>query len=71
MTDDELPKVIWVGTFTLFGVDLKCYVLDDGRQIIDEDSLADLFDAMAQPGVPPIGDGLEAFTAWKSGGELK
>ncbi len=68
MTDDELPKVIWVGTFTLFGVDLKCCVLDDGQRVIDGDSLDELFDAMAQPDMPPIGDGLEAFTAWKSGG---
>ena len=47
MKEDTIPKAVWSGTFTIFGVELKCHVLDDGRRVIDMESMEKLFAAMA------------------------
>lgn len=64
----DLPKAVWEGTFHVFGVDVKCAVLDDGTRLIREESLTALFQAMAQPGVE-TGD-ITAFACWEKTGEL-
>lgn len=61
---EELPRAIWSGTFHVFGVDLKCHVLSDGRRIIEADSLQKMFVAMLTANDP--GD-LEAFGRWQRG----
>ncbi len=47
MSDTPLPTPIWSGTLRLFNVDLKCHVLDDGRRIVEQESMEALFEAMA------------------------
>ncbi len=42
MTDD-LPKAIWSGSFDVGEVTVRCHVLDDGRRIIETDSIENLF----------------------------
>ena len=41
--DENLPTVIWSGLFRVLGVDVRCHVLDDGRRIIDAESMEALF----------------------------
>jgi hypothetical protein len=62
----EMTESVWSGTFRIFGVDLKCHVLSDGRRIIEADSMADLMEAMEAPGGKELGD-IEAFHRWKGG----
>ena len=63
----NLPTAVWTGAFTIFGVEVKCHVLDDGRRIIDADSIGKLLAAMELPsGSVEPGD-LEAFARWKRG----
>ena len=63
-----VPRAIWQGTFTVFGVRLRCFVLDDEahtRVIIAED-ITRLFEVMGLPfalGFEP-GD-LEEFNKWQ------
>ena len=44
--NDETPRAVWEGTFTLMGVPLRCYTLADGRRIINADDVAALFEHM-------------------------
>jgi hypothetical protein len=37
---------IWSGVFRVFGVDLRCSELDDGRRVIHADDMAKLIAAM-------------------------
>ena len=46
MTGAALPTSVWHGSFRLFGVDVKCHVLDTGERVIEGDSMADLLEAM-------------------------
>jgi hypothetical protein len=62
--DDGLPESIWQGTFTVFGVELRCHVLCSGQRIIEADSMARLIEAMEAPGDKPVGD-IEALYRWK------
>jgi hypothetical protein len=41
--EDEIPYVTHQGTLSLGGFDLRCYQLNDGRQIIDAGDLEDFF----------------------------
>lgn len=52
-----LPTPVWSGSFTVFGVEVKCHVLDSGARIIEEDSVVALLDAMSGSG-PSDGDGM-------------
>ena len=65
-----MKAVVWEGTFKIFGVELKCYVLGDGTRIIDSESMDALFAAMqtATPETPP-GD-FEAFSHWRVGKDI-
>ena len=66
MADTEtLPRAVWEGEFNLFGVPLRCYVLDDGRRIIDADDLGRIY-AADQRGVE-AGDEHDAFLSWLKG----
>lgn len=58
-----LPTSIWSGSFRVYGVDVKCHVLDDGQRVIEADSVAALFEAMGTPGVE-MGD-VEEFVRWQ------
>lgn len=60
-----IPSAVMHGEFTIFGVRLRCYVLDDGTRIIDADDLRALFEAMARPDCPELDQAeLQAFATW-------
>jgi len=59
-----LPKPRWSGSFDLFGVTVRCHVLEDGRRIIEAESMAALLAAM-ESGAEP-GD-IQGFARWQRG----
>ena len=46
---DNLPQSINTATLTVFGVELRVHMLDDGRRIIEADDLHRLWTMMAGP----------------------
>lgn len=42
-SDAKMPEAVWEGTFSVGGMSLTVYVLDDGRRIIGAESFAALF----------------------------
>ena len=67
MRADNIPRAVWTGTFRIFGVDLKCAVLDNGQRIIDADNVNELFAVMSEPNTEwrPDDPGLIAFAKWR------
>ena len=59
----ELPKVVKTGEFNLYGVTVKCHVLDNGRRVLEDESLALLFERMGDCSGDYKGD-IEAFCKW-------
>ena len=71
MTEDQIPVAVWSGTFHLFGVDIRCCVLDDGRRLIVGDDIAKLFDAMgsyAAANTKAEAEAMAKFFRWQRGG---
>jgi len=64
----ELPKAIAEASFKVFGVTLRCYVLDDGHRIINADDVDALLEAMSQEGPKEEGEIME-FAIWQRGVE--
>lgn len=60
-----VPVAVWSGTVRLFGVEVQCHRLDDGRNIIEEDSMRRLLAAMAS-GALDVGD-IESFAKLRQG----
>ena len=60
------PKAVWQGTFTIFGMELRCYVLEDGRRVINAEDVAKLFDEDHPVETDQKGD-LDAFAKWQRG----
>lgn len=67
MTD--IPKALWSGSFHVYGVEVKCHTLDNGRAIIEADSFHALLEAMTNPTIE-AGD-IENFERWKRGAQPK
>lgn len=73
MSDSEdIPKSIANSTINLFGVELKCHVLDNGKRVIEAESMEKLFDYMAN-GNPEITEEnteeqATSFAKWLRGG---
>jgi hypothetical protein len=61
----DVPAAVWEGCFRLFGVNVRCAVLGDGRRVIEKDSMEALLAAMAN-GATDAGD-MEAFSRWQRG----
>ena len=64
MTTGDIQESVWQGTFTVFGVELKCHVLSDGSRIIEGESLAVLLEAMATGDRADVGD-ITEFAKWQ------
>jgi hypothetical protein len=62
-----LPMAVWQGTFTLFGVELRCSVLDNGARVINAEDVQRLFHAMGDPGVSVVPAEIERFARWRAG----
>jgi hypothetical protein len=63
---DELPAVVSESSFRLFGVDVRCYVLDNGQRIINADDFHAMMRAMGA-GVFADPNDIAAFTKWRMG----
>jgi hypothetical protein len=61
---EGLPEAVRSSEFTLFGVRVRCYVLDDGQRVIDADDLQALFAAMERPESQINMSALEPFSHW-------
>lgn len=57
----DMPTSVWSGSFVIFGIEIKCHVLDDGQRIIEADSIEALF---SSPTETTAGGDLEEFTNW-------
>jgi hypothetical protein len=64
----EIPKAVWEGTFTVFGVELKCYILDNGQRIIDTECMDKLLKVMNDPDVNAEPGDIDEFTKWQQSG---
>lgn len=62
----NIPESVWEGTFRVYGVDVRCHVLSDGRRIIESDSMNALLEAMEAKSTGDPGD-LAAFDRWRRG----
>jgi hypothetical protein len=62
---NDIPVAVWSGSIRLFGVDVRCHRLSDGRNIIEEDSMVKLLEAMAT-GSLDVGD-VESFAKFQHG----
>ena len=49
MTKEKLPKATNSGEIKLGDIVLKVYVLDDGRRVIDEESVNKFFEYLSNP----------------------
>ena len=67
--EEMIPKAIWEGTFTIFGVELRCSVLDDEKhtRVINAEDLKRLFEVMGDADPLDYGD-LNEFARWQRGG---
>lgn len=63
--NEPLPKSVWQGSFRLFGVDIRCHVLDNGKRIIEAESFAALLSAFEAADDEQISsDEVERFAKW-------
>lgn len=69
-TTEETPKAIWQGEIAVMGIKLKCFVLDDGRRIIDADSMAAFLAAMADPNKQLAKDAIIEMVQFLKGGDI-
>lgn len=67
MIGESIPQAVWSGSFRLFGVDLQCHVLDNGKRVIDEGSVVALLEAMSKPGSELDNPSLAEFQRWMAG----
>ena len=67
----ETPQSIWQGSFRVFGIDVKCHVLDNGQRMIEEDSMLALFaaeDRVSKEGwSADDSPDIDAFFRWQKG----
>lgn len=64
---DQNPESVWQGTFRIFGVDVHCHNLSDGRRIIEQESVEKLLEAMASGNNELNKRELAAFSRWQRG----
>lgn len=60
----EIPQSIASATFTVFGVEVRCHVLDDGQRIIEEESVEALLEAMSKQESFEPGEMAAALYRW-------
>ena len=69
MSENGIPAAVWSGTFTVFGVELKCHVLETGERIIEAESLNRFLAAFGDGTIDPNRDDPdeERFYRWMQG----
>lgn len=60
------PRSVWQGSFTIFGVELKCHVLDNGERVIEAEGMHKMLEAMGD-NVPVDPEQLAGFARWRGG----
>ena len=63
---NKTPKSVSSKTFRIYGIQVCCHLLDDGRRVIAADSLTKLLSAMAN-GIPDMDleeHDLDMFVMW-------
>jgi hypothetical protein len=66
---DNLPQAVWSGVIKIAGLELKCHVLEDGRRIIEADSLNAFLEALGNDGDFSVkSEDLREFAQWMQGG---
>jgi len=63
---DETPFSVWQGSFRVFGVEVKCHVLSDGRRVVEAASMQAMLEAMGAPGENDRGE-IEKLARWQKG----
>lgn len=67
---NAIPTAVWTGTFTLFGVDVRCSVLDNGQRVVHSEDVHRMFIAMADESRDYGPGDIEAFSRWQRGEEI-
>ena len=67
MKEDDIPKSVWQGSFPLFGVELKCHVLDNGERVLEADSVVAFFKGMNSPDTTIDEAESKRFSEWLYG----
>ena len=62
-----IPRSVWDGSFTLFGVEVHCHVLDDGERIIETGSVEALLGAIAGSNEDLDIASVDEFARWLKG----
>ena len=65
---DKIPTAIWEGSFTIAGVKMRCYVLDNGQRIINADDVAAFFNGDALDTAQADRNDMDELAAWLRGG---
>lgn len=62
---DHLPRAVWSGSFMIGEIEMRCHVLEDGRRIIDAESMEALLggDALGDD----TADAFAEFMRWAMG----
>ena len=67
MTTSDIPRSVWQGTFSLYGVEIECHTLEDGQRIIEGRSLERLFDELNDGPVSADITDMDDFLLWYRG----
>ena len=70
MSEDQTPAAVSESIFTIFGVTLRCYVLDNGQRVINGEDMERLFAHMTSDAELLDNDPeMVSFQAWREGRE--
>lgn len=65
MPEDEMHFPVWSGVVKIGTLDLKCHVLDDGRRIIEAESVHEFMRRMADGTLILGPDDAREFAEWQ------
>lgn len=62
-----MPRALREDAFTLFGVRMRCYILDNGQRVIHADDLDELMAVVGAGTTVTDEDEMARFLAWQEG----
>ena len=63
----EVPTAVWRGTFAVLGVDVHCYVMEDGHRMVEASSKEGLLSALDAKADTEDDPAVVALTDWLRG----
>jgi hypothetical protein len=63
------PQAVWSGSFTVFGVEIICHLLDNGQRVVEVESIEKLLLGGIAPG-EDLGE-FDKFARWQAGLDLQ